>query len=223
MNYTQIKQKVFLNIPKPLLAILVIACIVRLIIVFVIVNFSTDFYWEYGEIAKNILAGHGYSLYYISNNDLAYHFNSSVTPFPSALMAPGYICFLLPFMTISNVLLTNIFIILTQIVLSLLTIILIYKFTAKYFSERAALISSFIASILPDFAYSVVSFTPIVLYHFAAIAVLFLLYSIIKKSNYTKIVQMSFIFVSSNILSPVEKCWYCTRSHDLFIITLDNS
>jgi len=62
MNYTQIKQKLFTIIPKPLCAILVIACIVRLIVVVVIVNFNTNFYWEYGEIAKNVLAGRGYSL-----------------------------------------------------------------------------------------------------------------------------------------------------------------
>ena len=97
MNRTQIKQKLFFDIPKPLLAILMIACILRIIVALVMVNFSTDFYWEYGEIAKNILAGRGYSLYYISNNDLAFRFNPSVTPFPSALMAPGYVGFLLPF------------------------------------------------------------------------------------------------------------------------------
>lgn len=195
MNYTQIEQKLFSNIPKPLFAILVIACLVRLIATFVIVNFNTDFYWEYGEIAKNVLAGRGYSLYYISNNELAFRFNSSVTPFPSALMAPGYIGFLLPFMMLSNVQLCNVLIIFVQTILSLLTIFLIYKFTAKYFSERTALISCFIASILPEFAYTVVSFTPTALYHLAVIAVLFLLYAIIDINIYTKIIQISFIFV----------------------------
>ncbi|MGD1045291.1 MAG: glycosyltransferase family 39 protein [Bacteroidota bacterium] len=195
MNYTQIKQKVFFNIPKPLLAILIIACAVRLIVVFVRGNFSTDFYWEYGEIAKNILTGHGYSLYYISNNELSLHFNSSITPFHSALMAPGYVGFLLPFIMIGNVLLSNVFIICIQLIFSLLTIVLIYKFTVKYFSERAALLSGVIAGILPDFAYSVISFTPTVFYHCAVIAMLFLLYSIIKKSTYTKIIQLSVVFV----------------------------
>ena len=195
MNRTQIKQKLFFDIPKPLLAILMIACILRIIVALVMVNFSTDFYWEYGEIAKNILAGRGYSLYYISNNDLAFRFNPSVTPFPSALMAPGYVGFLLPFIMISNILLCNIFIILIQTVLSLLTIFLIYKFTARYFSRRTALISCIIAGILPDFAYSVVSFSPTVIYHFAVIVMLFLLYAIIEKSTYTRVVQLSVVFV----------------------------
>ena len=198
MNCNQIKQKLFFIIPKPLLAILIVACIVRLIVAFVITNFRTDFYWEYGEIAKNVLAGHGYSLYHISNNEPSLRFSPSVTPFPSALMAPGYVGFLLPFMMISNVLLSNAFIICAQIILSLLTIVLVYKFTAKYFSERAALISCITASILPDFAYSVISYTPTALYHCAVIAVMFLLYSITKKSNYTTIIQISvgFVFLS---------------------------
>ena len=198
MNDTRIHQKIISTIPKPLLSILIIACVVRLVVVFVILNFNTDFYWEYGEIAKNLLAGRGYSLYYISNNELSLHFNSNVTPFPSALMAPGYVGFLIPFMKMSNVPLSNVFIIFVQIILSLFTIFLIYKFTAKYFSERVALLSSIIASILPDFAYSAISFTPTILYHIAVIAVLFLLYSNLKNRHDTKIIRISagFVFLS---------------------------
>jgi hypothetical protein len=194
MMNTQIQQKLFAIIPKPVFALLILACLVRLIIAGVMVHLSANFYWEYGEIAKNILAGRGYSLYYLSNHDLLFRFNASVSPFPSALMAPGYVGFLLPFMMIKNVVLCTILIIFVQTVLSLLTIVLIYKFTAKYFSQRAALISCFMASILPDFAYSIVSFTPTVLYHVAVLCVLFLLYATLEAYSYTKTLQISAIF-----------------------------
>jgi hypothetical protein len=195
MNYARLKQKLFPNVPKPLFAILILACLVRIIIAVVMGTVHADFYWEYGETAKNILAGRGYSLYYLLNNELALRFDSSVTPFPSALMAPGYVCFLLPFMMMSNVLVCNGFIIIVQTIFSLITIFLIYKFTAKYFSERAALISCFIASVLPDFAYTVISFTPTALYHLGVIAVMILLYSSIQTTLHTKTFQISVIFV----------------------------
>ncbi|RPI05737.1 MAG: hypothetical protein EHM64_05435 [Ignavibacteriae bacterium] len=195
MNDARNRQKFFLSAPTPLLGILMIACLVRIITAMVMGTMHSDFYWEYGEIAKNILAGRGYSLYYISNNELAFRFNSSVTPFPSALMAPGYVGFLLPFLMIRNVQVCNGFIIVIQTVLSLLTIYLIYKFTAKYFSERAALIACVMAGILPDFAYTVVSFTPTALYHLGMIAVMILLYATMETTPRTRTIQLSVLFV----------------------------
>ena len=195
MNYTQIKQKWFPTIPKPLVAILIVAFFIRLSLALVVVNFSSDFYWEYGEIAKNVLAGRGYSLYYISNDELAFRYNTTVAAYPTALMAPGYVGFLLPFMFIRNVMTRNIFIILVQTILSLLSLYLVYKFTAKYFSERIAFFSGMMACILPDIAYSVFSFTPTVLYHLAVVALLLLLYSIEEANTEKKMFSISLLFV----------------------------
>ena len=183
MNRTLMKQYSIFNIPKPLFIILVIACIVRISAALVLVDFSKDYYWEYGEIAKNILAERGYSLYYISNDNLAYLFNPDVTPFPSALISPGYVGFLLPFMMIGNNILRNMLIILGQTTIALVTIVLLYRFTQRYFSPRAAMLACIIACILPDFAGSVVSFTPTALYQCMIIVLMTLLYAEKKASN----------------------------------------
>jgi hypothetical protein len=134
-------------------------------------------------------------LYYIQQNDVLFLFDPQVTPFPSAFMPPGYVCFLLPFMMIKNIPLGNFFIVFTQTVISLLTIIFIYQFTIKYFSKRTALISALLASIYPDIAYSVVSFTPTVLFHAAVIATIIFMYKFDEMHSKKIIVQISLLFV----------------------------
>lgn len=80
-------------------------------------------------------------------------------------MPPGYVYFLLPFMLINNIIIRNALIFLIQAVLSSITIYLVYIFTEKMFGFKTALMSAFIYAVLPEFLYTVLSYSPTVLYH----------------------------------------------------------
>jgi hypothetical protein len=155
---------------------------------------KTNFYWEYGEIAKNVLADRGFSFYYISNDSLDYRFNPDINPFPSALMAPGYVGFLLPFMEISNNIIRNVLILLTQIIITLVTIFFLFKFTERYFSQLSAVFAGVVASISPDFVYSVISFTPTVLYQCMIIALMAVLYKRKNDSKKADLLMLAVLF-----------------------------
>ena len=166
----------FRNLPKRVIVILLLAGCARLLVALVSVNPGNTLYWEYGELARNVLAGRGYSLFYFSGNHLQYAFNPDIVPFPSAYMSPGYVGFLLPFLTIGPDALRNLLIIIVQICLSLVSLLLLYRLTTKLFSEKVAVIAVLLAGFLPDFVYASVSFTPTVLFHCCLLGLFLLLY-----------------------------------------------
>ena len=121
--------------------IIVLALIVRLIFIFSFTDLKKDYYWEYGEIAKNVIHGNGYSLFYFKGNELEHKYSPGTEILPSAYMPPGYVAFLLPFMMVNDLTTRNILILLIQTIISIGSICLIYKFTKKYFSDISALIA----------------------------------------------------------------------------------
>jgi 4-amino-4-deoxy-L-arabinose transferase-like glycosyltransferase len=155
--------------PKKVIIIIVLALIVRLIFIFSFTDLKKDYYWEYGEIAKNVIHGNGYSLFYFNGNELKHQYSPGIEILPSAYMPPGYVAFLLPFMLVNDLATRNILILLIQAIISIGSICLIYIFTKKHFSEISALITIVIVSFLPEFIYSVTSYTPTVIYHFLVI------------------------------------------------------
>ena len=165
-------QEFIIYMPKQVLSILIISLLLRLLAIFFISDVSKDFYWEYGEIARNIVNGNSYGLFYGEGLDI--HSNPNVIPYKSAFMPPGYVIFLIPFMLIKKIVLRNILILIIQAIISVFTILLLYKLSLLFFSKTTSLIAIIIVSITPEFIYSVLSFTPTVIYHFLII-VLFLL------------------------------------------------
>ena len=194
MDSTNKRQKLFLTIPRHICFIIIIAGIVRIISAFTLINLRIDYYWEYGEIAKNILAQRGYSLFYFSGDNLSHLFNQDVIPFSSAYMAPGYVVFLLPFIAISHIYFRNVLIVVVQTCFSLLTIFMLYRFTTKYFSERIATITAILACFLPDFIFSAASFTPTILYQLLVIALMQILYSEKYLTNRKNSLLISILF-----------------------------
>ncbi len=158
---------------KKILFILSIGFLLRIFAIFYFGNLEKDFYWEYGEIAKNLIHGNGYSLFYYDGSLLEYHFKENVVPYKSAYMPPGYVFFLTPFMILKNIVLRNVLILITQNFISVLSIYFLYKLCLKLFSETVAIISALIVSITPEFNYAVLSYTPTVIYHLL-VAILFL-------------------------------------------------
>ena len=170
---------------RHLFTAVLLGLVLRCAVVIAIGSLQRDYYWEYGELSKNLISGKGYSLFYFQNDSLQFHSLSEKDPFPSAYMPPGYTAFLTPFMFISDVTVRNILLISVQTVLSLLLIILIFLFTREHFTESSAVIAAYAVAVFPDFIYSVLSFTPTILYQCGVIALMILLYRNETLSNKT--------------------------------------
>lgn len=163
-----------------------VAVLIRIIFSLGFSNLHSENYWEYGHIGKNILHGKGYSYFYSYNGERYSHFSPTSSPYPSAYMMPGYVVYLLPFLTIKNVVVRNISIIFSHIIVVVLTLGLYFHFVRIYFSEKIAVLSLLIISVLPDFIYAVISFTPTVVFHCGIIVILIIL-SRKKSSNFYSI------------------------------------
>jgi hypothetical protein len=161
---------------KHLIIALLVAIVLRFVFVLLYTDLKKDYYWEYGELSKNVITGRGYSLFYFQKDSLLQRFSIEETPFPSAFMPPGYVAVLIPFITIDNVVLRNILLISFQSLCSLLLIFIIYSFTKMYFTDVSANIAAYAAAIFPDFIYSIVSFTPTILYQCGIVSLMILLY-----------------------------------------------
>lgn len=160
---------------KKLILIILLGAALRIIFASVFAKVHEDYYWEYGELAKNMIHGRGYSLFYYNGDNLEHKFNSAIKPYVSAYMSPGYVYYLTPFIFIDNITLRNILLLLTHLVISLAVIFITYLAAKEIFSEGVALIAAFLASILPDCLAAVATYTPTVHYQLFTIAILYLL------------------------------------------------
>jgi hypothetical protein len=176
---------------KKLLYVCTLALIVRVLAIVFFVDIHSNYYWEYGEIAKNILAGKGYSYFYFINSERYFLFSAEHTPLPSAYMPPGYVTYLLPFIAINNIVVRNILLLASQTLFSLTTLVALYYFCREYFSIRIAIISVCFFALLPDFIYAVISFTPTVLFQCGVILLMILLYK--KRQS-----RISIFFIAIN-------------------------
>ena len=152
--------------------IILLGIILRISAVIIWGDFTKNYYWEYGEIAKNLIHGNGYSLFYMENSKLQHHFKEDVEPANSAYMPPGYVYFLLPFMQINDIAVRNVLIYLFHILFASIVIYLVYILTKKIFNERTAIIAAIISALLPEFIYAVLSFSPTVIYHLLVLSIL---------------------------------------------------
>lgn len=153
------------TLPRPLLIVVAIGIVVRIIAAIAVFNLSNDFYWEYGDLARNMHDGKGYSYWYFSGDSLSYLATPTSQPLPSAYMPPGYAVFLYPYFWIADTPTRNVLILGTHILLAALVVILLYRLTDRFFGSRAALLAAAVAALLPEFIYATFSFTPTLLFH----------------------------------------------------------
>jgi hypothetical protein len=166
---------------KKLLYIIVVGLILRLTVI-LIVDLRSDFYWEYGEIAKNIVAGKGYSFFYITDGAMGFMNAPNATPQSSAYMPPFYVLFLTPFMLIKSVVLKTILLLAVQAILGAFVIWLMAKYVKqKFSSSTVAYIAALIVAISPEFLYSVKSYTPTILFQ-----VFLLLFLLVRGGHFKK-------------------------------------
>lgn len=140
------------------------------------VDLQKENYWEYGEIAKNLHAGRGYSLFHPSAGNEAAFGAEKGEPFPSAFMPPGYVMFLWLFLFVSDVAARNVLILAVQIAASCITVIGVYVLTDSFAVRPAGTVAASIVALLPEFVYATSTYTPTTFYHLGAI-ILFVLLS----------------------------------------------
>lgn len=150
---------------KPLPLILLLAFAARAAVALLYADFHNDYYWEYGDITYNLLAGKGYS-YFVVNDLEPQPRLPDADPSPSAYVPPGYVLYLAPFLAVENVPLRNGLLLLSHILLSTISVWLLYRLARRLFGENAGLLAAAAAAFLPEFLYANLSFTPTVLYHF---------------------------------------------------------
>ena len=126
-------------------------------------------YWEYGQLAENLLAGKGYSFPFVDEN---LHFLPGQL-YPSALMPPGYVFFLLPFLLIKESLIRNFLLFSLQAALSLLAMKFIYRWAEKRFEKPVALLILLLQALYPELIFAVTTVGPTVWFHLLFAALLF--------------------------------------------------
>ncbi len=173
--------------------IIIIAVILRIFTALYMFDFHTENYWEYGEIAKNIYHGRGYSLLYIENGKIEHKYKSEIAAYPSAYMPPMYVFRILPFIGIENVVLRNVLFLISNLILSAAIIIMLYRLTAIYFDEKTALASAFIYALVPEFLFATLVFAPVLEFHFL---ILYLIFHLVKVSK----LQLLHIFIGVFLL-----------------------
>ena len=139
--------------------------------------------WEYGVLAKNLVAGNGYSLFYhgefynpkklINGKD-----KSGIRPAPSAYMMPGYPLFLAAMYRIFGDK-PYLAVFLLQSLLAAFIVVMIYKLTLQFARSGVALIAAGIYILLPEMIYTTVSIGPTVFVHFF---IMIVIYALTKKS-----------------------------------------
>lgn len=139
---------------KKIFTIILLAFLIRIICIFLFGNIHNPEMWEFGAIARNLVNGIGYKYIAVSID------------VPSAHMPPG-----LPFI---YYLLLKFFgdnsfgffaILLTNSMLSCVSILVLYNLSLKIYNKRVALYSSIYASLSPIFLFSTISYNSIIFYH----------------------------------------------------------
>ncbi len=136
---------------------------------------SQDYYWEYGEIAKNVKNGKGYALWYYEGEHLEHRYSAATRPHTSAYMPPGYPAVLLPFLAIDNISLRNFIFYGLQALLIVPAIMCLWRLSLRLFGRQAAQIAVLSLAFLPEFIYSSLSAGPTALYHLFTLMLLSML------------------------------------------------
>lgn len=188
--------KLISRLPRAILVIIISGFLLRIVYLFVFTDLSNQNYWEFGEIAKNLIAGKGYSLFYFDNGCLNYHFINESNSLPSAYMPPLYVFYLIPFIIVNDIILRNILLLTSHALLSCLTIFFLFKAIEKEFSYNVALIASIIYAFLPEFIYASNTIGTTTLYHtFIAFIFYYITeHNFIKEFNFKKSLFLGFIF-----------------------------
>ncbi|MBA4317057.1 MAG: hypothetical protein C0412_01520 [Flavobacterium sp.] len=139
--------------------IFLVALILRLIFVLLFGDISNPLLWEYGQIAKNIVNGHGFSMSY------PMHQGASAVILPSAYMPPAYVFILSAFIfVVGERAITYLLLLFLNCISGAFSAVLIYKISLKYFPLNVAVTSGYLTAFYPPFIYACIDFGPTTIY-----------------------------------------------------------
>ena len=142
--------------------LLAAAVLFRFAFLFASGHWKTEEYWEYGEIARLLSEGRGYSFPFV---DEQLHFLKDAW-YPSALMPPGYVFFLYPFLLIQNIVIRNLLLFSVQIGLSAWAMLFSYRLVKQKANVETAVVTLLFLAFTPDLVYASCSVGPTVWFHF---------------------------------------------------------
>ena len=139
------------------------------------------------------------------------NYSSLAEPQKSAYMPPLYVCFLTPFLLIKQVILRNILLLVAQAIFGCFTIWLLAQYVERQFSILVAHVAALLYAIIPEFIYSVRSYTPTIFFQ------IFLLLFLLVRKDYFKL--------DSKIYSPLQGAFiaaaiYCRSEFALFALLI---
>lgn len=149
---------------KILIILVILAFAIRIICVFTFANITNPEMWEFGKIARNLVAGNGFR--YIANSiDVS-----------SAYMPPGlpFIYFVF-FKLFGDIGITYVYILLFNAFLASMNVIIIYKIAQLIYDSKIGIISAGYAAISPIFIISTINYNSIIIYQ-VLIGLTFLLF-----------------------------------------------
>jgi len=152
----------FLQHPTAWKWLLAAAMLFRFAFLFASGLWKTEEYWEYGEIARLLSEGRGYSFPFV---DEQLQFLKDAW-YPSALMPPGYVFFLYPFLLIQNVVIRNLLLFTVQIGFSALAMWFSYRLVKQKAGVETAVVTLLFLAFTPDLVYASCSVGPTVWFHF---------------------------------------------------------
>lgn len=146
--------------------IIILAGTLRLAAILLLRNFYHPVLYEWGIIARNILAGKGYSYYEVNGQAM-----------PSAYMPPAHTLFLASMFRLfgDGTVIAYFVIQLINAFMGLLLVYLVYQLARIYWSEETAMLSALIIAIHPPFVYMVTEIANINFYLVNNVAVIYFL------------------------------------------------
>lgn len=150
----------FLQSPGTLSRLLWFGALFRLGALLFSGRWQTTEYWEYGPLAESILAGRGYQFPFVDE-----HLQFTNAWYPSALMPPGYVFFLLPFFLIQDLFWRNLLLFSTQIALSILSLYSLHRWVKANISLPVAHLSVLLLAVLPEMVFAPLTVGPTVWFH----------------------------------------------------------
>jgi len=138
------------------------------------INLNQDF--EYGIIARSLVAGEGYSAPILEISSLDGHYKETDNYRPTADQLPFYPLLLAIIYSISNSPFSFLIIIFLQAIFSSITCIVIYLIALKLFNKRTAIIAGISSAIYPLFIFNTTRIIPETFFTFwLSLSVLYLL------------------------------------------------
>ena len=142
--------------------------LVRILAMLVSGQLETENYWEYGQIAHNIIEGKGYSFNFTDQNLV---FTNET--YPSALMPPGYVFFLLPILMIKDLIIRNLLLFSIQTGIQIAAIWLSFLMIQQKLNKMVAILTLVLLCFLPDLVFACCSVGPTVWFQFLLVIILF--------------------------------------------------